>query len=179
MRVELNKDLVGHDPPADIVNLLKGLSGSFLEIDGGVGVISEYLSKLGNDVTLQDSNRLSFSYRRTRVPSSKVKSWPIDLSFIKLGKPAFDYVIFSNGAQREIALKMAKIGVVDVANKEVIRKNRNVVHNTEKSVSISKTTRISADNQEVESVILRSGELFSGPTNTSDLSSSQPMVGLE
>lgn len=166
MRVELNKDLVGHDPPLDVVNLISNLKGSFLELDGGVGVVSEYLSKLGNEVTLQDSNRLSFSYRKTRVPNSKVKCWPIDLSYIKLDKPVFDYVIFSNSNQRVLALSMSKIGVVDLASKEVVLKDKHdVVRNSKKSVPVSETDRINKTDGAPETVVLHSGE---PPANNKD-----------
>ena len=166
MRVELNKDLVGHDPPLDVINLVSKLKGSFLELDGGVGVVSEYLSKLGNEVTLQDSNRLSFSYRKTRVPDSKVKCWPIDLSHVKLNKPVFDYVIFSNSNQRVLALSMSKIGAVDLTSKEVVLKdNHDVVRRPEKFMPVSETDRVNKTDEGAKSVILHSGE---SPTSNKD-----------
>ena len=110
-------------PDQETIELLDGLSGTFLELEGGVGIASEYLANKGNRVTLQDSNRLSFSYRGGIVPNSTVTCWALDITEIGLDKPVFDYVLIRNDGLREKALKIAKKAVVNLARKTIESKN--------------------------------------------------------
>lgn len=116
MRPEIEKTLLaaGVDPPEDIVKLLSSIepTASVIDINGGVGLLAEHLSKRGCDVTLTDGNRLSLSYRKAIVPESNVKFWSIESSNIKLNKPCYDYVICRSTGDYSLSFKLAKKAVV-------------------------------------------------------------------
>jgi ubiquinone/menaquinone biosynthesis C-methylase UbiE len=141
-RPEIEKTkLAGNVPLEDnIVNVLDNVvaGATVLDINGGVGRISEYLSNKGCVVTLVDPNRLSFSYRRGIVPNSTVKCWNIEASSIKLDKPVFDYVVVRGTEYYELAKKIAKKGIVDLITEEF----ENVVLDSETPTSAPKTNRV-------------------------------------
>lgn len=128
-RPEIEKTKLAGNVPldADVIDILKTVSGSVLDINGGVGRVSEYLSEKGCDVTLLDPNRLSFSYRRGIVPKSKVKCWNIEADAIKLDKPVFDYVIIRGLGYYDLAKKIAKKGIINLVTVEF----ENVVYSPE------------------------------------------------
>lgn len=122
MRSEIEKGLLTNglsddDPLKLIIDNIEG-TGSVLEMNGGVGIIAEYMAQKGFSVILQDSNRLSFSYRKNIVPNSTVKQWPIDLVHIKINSPTFDYVVASKYDQ-SLASKIAKIAVINKTEKTI------------------------------------------------------------
>lgn len=156
-------------------DILDNVSGTFIQLDGGVGVVAEYLSEKGNDVTLQDSNRLSFSYRRAIVPQSKVRCWAIDLNSIKLDKPAFDYVIIRGTGLRDFAQKIAKKGII-VLETETLE---NVVHTTKNSKSEPKTVRNSDKPKVDESNVVHPRTVDTGNSGSPDISDAQSVVDLE
>lgn len=131
--IEKTKLAAGVLPDESIKNLLDQISGSVIELNGCVGVYAEYLSSKGNDVVLTDPNRLSNSYRRTIVPDSKVKFWNIEVEDIKLSKPTFDYVIIHDLVHYGIAKKLAKMGIVNLPNKNIEFIN-NVINTSEITV---------------------------------------------
>lgn len=137
MRSEIEKELLHKglskdDPLKSIIDNIVG-RGTVLEINGGVGIVSEYMSSKGFNVTLQDSNRLSFSYRKNVVPNSSVRQWSIDLTHIKLNGPSFDYVVCSK-YDVGFASKIAKVAVINKTEKTITYVNDNsgnIVQNTE------------------------------------------------
>ena len=163
-------------PDQETIELLEGLSGTFLELEGGVGIASEYLANKGNRVTLQDSNRLSFSYRGGVVPNSTVTCWALDITDLKLDKAVFDYVLIRNDNLREMALKIAKKALINLAKKTVEHKN---VKDSTKPInnpkdSNTKSKIVGADSKEsiLQANPLHSGEhseFNQGNTNISNL----------
>lgn len=145
-RPEIEKTKLAGSVPLDndVIEILKTVSGTVLDINGGVGRVSEYLSEKGCDVTLLDPNRLSFSYRRGIVPKSKVKCWNIEADSIKLDKPCFDYVIIRGLGYHDLAQKIAKKGIVNLITVEI----ENVVHSSEAVKQPSKNTRATGANKE-------------------------------
>lgn len=139
MRPEIEKTMLaaGVDPPDNLKTLLSSITpkSSVLDLNGGVGVVAEYLSKNGCDVTLTDANRLSFSYRRALVPQSAVKFWNIESCNIKLNKPSYDYVICRSTGDYSLAFKLAKKAVVLTYEERVV----NVVNNEPNVTQNTKT----------------------------------------
>jgi len=86
---------------------------------GGMGRVAEHLSESGCDVTLLEPTRLCFSYRRNIVPNTKVKGWNIDPSTIKLNKKTYDYVIIRGSAHRDLAIRVAKVAIIDLSSMKV------------------------------------------------------------
>lgn len=121
MRPEIEKTMLaaGLSPDDDTQKLLSVVTGTVLCINGGVGLVAEYLNNKGCSVTLTDANRLSFSYRRTLVPNSTVKHWNIESGDIKLNKPSFDYVVINSSGDFSLAEKLAKKAVVSLYDKKV------------------------------------------------------------
>lgn len=175
-RPEIEKTKLAGNVPLDneIVEILKTVSGTVLDINGGVGRVSEYLSEKGCDVTLLDPNRLSFSYRRGIVPKSKVKCWNIEADSIKLDKPCFDYVIIRGLGYHDLAKKIAKKGIVNLITVEL----ENVVHSSETVKQTPKTNRATGTNQEPkpDSVLPAVSETQSNSTSNA---SEQPLVDME
>lgn len=175
-RPEIEKTkLAGNIPlDPDVIDILKTVSGSVLDINGGVGRVSEYLSEKGCDVTLLDPNRLSFSYRRGIVPKSKVKCWNIEADAIKLDKPVFDYVIIRGLGYHDLAKKIAKKGIVNLITVEL----ENVVHSPETVKQSPKTNgNIGADKESVANNILPS--VPEAQSDTAGDASVKPMVDME
>jgi hypothetical protein len=139
-RPEIEKTKLAGKVPLDqdIQNILEGVSGTVLDINGGVGRVSEYLSDRGCNVTLVDPNRLSFSYRKGIVPNSKVKCWNIEADTIKLNKPIYDYVIIRGLGYYDLAKTIAKKGVVNLITMEL----ENVMHNSETVTSPSENSGV-------------------------------------
>lgn len=139
MRPEIEKTMLaaGVDPPDNIKLLLSSVpSGSLvLDLNGGVGLIAEYLSKNGCQVTLTDGNRLSFSYRKALVPNSNVKFWNIESVNIKLNKPSYDYVVCRSTGDYSLAFKLAKKAVILTYEERVV----NVVNNESNAAQDTKT----------------------------------------
>lgn len=121
MRPELERHRLKSEeyPTEEQKKLLSGVSGEVIEIDGGVGIASEYLSKNGCSVTLQSEERLCFSYRNKEVPNSTVKQWNVSSDQISTNKKLFDYVIIRDALKTEMAKKIAKIGVVNLSTGEI------------------------------------------------------------
>lgn len=145
-RPEIEKTKLAGNVPLDddVVEILKTVSGTVLDINGGVGRVSEYLSEKGCEVTLLDPNRLSFSYRRGIVPKSKVKCWNIEADSIKLDKPCFDYVIIRGLGYYDLAKKIAKKGIINLITVEI----ENVVYSSETAKQPSKNTGAVRANKE-------------------------------
>jgi len=122
MRPELERHRLNSEeyPTEEQRELLSGVSGEVIEIDGGVGIASEYLSRNGCSVTLQSEERLCFSYRKKEVPDSTVKQWNVSTDQISTDKKLFDYVIIRDTSKTEMAQKIAKIGVVNLSTGETI-----------------------------------------------------------
>ena len=136
--IEKTKLAAGVQPTVAEQELLKDITGTVLYLNGGVGVLAEYLSKKGCDVTLTDSDRLSFSYRRSILEDSKVKCWNTNSSDIKLSKPCFDYVLIRSMGDLGLAHILAKKGIINLLNMEII----NVINT--KPVS-NKDTKVDGD----------------------------------
>lgn len=97
--------------------LLKALEiGGFtvLDIGGGVGMISEYLSRYNNTVTLIESEGLAFSYRRNILKDSNVKAINISPREVNWSTKFFDYVIIRDLSLFDRAKSMAKLGVINL-----------------------------------------------------------------
>lgn len=127
IRPEIEKTMLAAklDPPKEIIDVLSIVKkgSSVLDLNGGVGLVAEYLSKKFDcDVTLTCADRLAFSYRRTIVPQSKVKNWNIESGQIKLDKPSFDYVVCRYTGDFSLAMKLAKVKVLLLLDKESIDK---------------------------------------------------------
>lgn len=142
MRPEIEKTMLaaGLSPDEDIQKLLSVVTGTVLCINGGVGLVAEYLNDKGCNVTLTDANRLCFSYRRALVPNSTVRHWNIESENIKLNKPSFDYVVIKSSGDFSLAEKLAKKAVVSLydkkvkniaGDKDVVNSNTNNSENTE------------------------------------------------
>jgi hypothetical protein len=139
MRPEIEKTMLaaGMGPPDDVKKLLSSIlpKSSVLDLNGGVGLIAEYLSKNDCLVTLTDGNRLSLSYRKALVPNSTVKFWNIESQDIKLNKPSYDYVICRSTGDYSLAFKLAKKGVVLTYEERIV----NVVDNESNTARDAKT----------------------------------------
>lgn len=158
----------------DVQDILSTVSGTVLDIHGGVGRVSEYLSDRGCEVTLVDPNRLSFSYRRGIVPNSRVKCWNIEADTIKLNRPIYDYVIIRGLGYYDLAKTIAKKGIINLITVEL----ENVVHNSETVTSPSETSRVIGVDPAHES----NNILPAVPEPQAELSSvpsSEPLVDLE
>jgi hypothetical protein len=174
MRPEIEKAYLAQGPDQETIELLEGLSGTFLELEGGVGIASEYLANKGNKVTLQDSNRLSFSYRGGIVPNSAVTCWAIDITEVRLDKPAFDYVLIRNDGLRERALKIAKKAVINLAKKTIESKNAKdsakPVNNPKDSNTKSEIVGTDSKDPVLQSDSLRSREQSEPDQGNTDIS---------
>lgn len=175
-RPEIEKTKLAGNVPLDndVVDILKTVSGTVLDINGGVGRVSEYLSEKGCDVTLLDPNRLSFSYRRGIVPKSKVKCWNIEADSIKLDKPCFDYVIIRGLGYYDLAKKIAKKGIVNLVTVEF----ENVVHNSKTVKQSPKVDRSIGTDKESESNTVLPSVPEAQSNNSSD-AREQPLVDME
>lgn len=115
--------------------LIDSVTGTVLDINGGVGLISEYLSNRGCQVTLVDPERLSFSFRKRLVPDSKVRTMNVDGHDIKLNKPLYDFVIIRNLTHVELAKKICKKGIVNLITMEI----EYVISDTQEHEQVSET----------------------------------------
>lgn len=176
MRPEIEKTLLAAGVnDVELENILRDLDGTFLQIEGGVGVVAEYLSKRGKKVVLQDSNRLSFSYRRSIVPSSTVQIWNVDITAIKLDKPVFDYVIIRGAGHRDLASKIAKKGIINLEEKSL----EHVVHTTKNSKPDTKVDRNINTTKRNEPDDLHKGNVAKSGENAPSIPSNQSMVDME
>ena len=101
------------------IELLKDVSGTVLDICGGIGLVSEHL--INNNVcvvTLLEPDPLAFSYRKLIVPLSKVIPWNIDPMYIKMETPLFDYTIIRGSEYYEFAKKITKVAIVNLETVE-------------------------------------------------------------
>lgn len=177
-RPEIEKTKLAGNVPLEenIVKVLDNVvaGATVLDINGGVGRVSEYLSNKGCVVTLVDPNRLSFSYRRGIVPKSTVKCWNIEASSIKLDKPVFDYVIVRGTEYYELAKTIAKKGVVDLITEEF----ENVVPTTKTPTPAPKADRVVEPNTKaVADHILPA--IPETQSNTASVPGVEPVVDLE
>lgn len=132
MRPEIEKTMLaaGLPPDDDTQKLLSNVTGTVLCINGGVGLVAEYLNDKGCNVTLTDGNRLCFSYRRTLVPNSTVRHWNIESDNIKLNKPSFDYVVINSSGDFSLAERLAKKAVISLYNQKItpVPEDKNAVN---------------------------------------------------
>lgn len=133
MRPEIEKTMLaaGLPPEESVQKILTNVTGTVLCVNGGVGLVAEYLSNKGCVVTLTDENRLCFSYRKTLVPNSTVKHWNIESGSIKLNKPSYDYVVIKSSGDYSLATRLAKKGIVSLYDQKItlVNEDKNVVNN--------------------------------------------------
>lgn len=107
---------------------------SVLDLGGGVGMISEYLSRLNNQVTLIESQGLAFSYRRNILKDSNVKAINISPHQVQWSTKIFDYTIIRDLALFDRAKSISKIGVINLTTGTI-----DVVHDDKKYGALSVT----------------------------------------
>ncbi len=153
-RVEVQKDKLVSGDLVDYATgtLIDNVKGTVLDINGGVGLISEYLSNRGCEVTLVAPERLAFSFRKRLVPNSKVRTMNIDGTEIKLNKPLYDFVIIRSLSHRELAMKICKKGIVNLITMEI----EYVVDNTQKHEPVPEVDGLTDLDEESEASVLPS-----------------------
>lgn len=145
-----------------------------LDLEGGVGLVSEHLANLSCKVTLQEVNRLAFSFRRNIVPNSKVTPWNIDASSIKLDKPSYDHVILRNAGNLGLAKKLAKKSIINLFSMEV----EHVLPNIKTPEATPKAIRDNKSTKKVEPNHLLSATTTPQPKVTS-VPNDEPMESME
>lgn len=125
-KIENKENLLGED----IINLLSTIKNStVLELDGGLGLISEHLSAT-NSVRLCDDGRLYFAYRRQLFPKSKVIEMNVPPSSINDNYKIVDYVVIHNNDFLDKAKKLAKKAVI-LTHEMLILENKEITNNEE------------------------------------------------
>lgn len=147
-----NLDLVDEETVKFLSSIPKG--SKIIEIEGGMGEISEHLSELGNSVRLIGDQRHFFVYREQVFPRSKVIPMNLNPDAIKAGnKVYYDYAIVHTGQYIPIAMSIANF-VYNVVTKEIITgipiepKKEN---NAEKPVDSAKKPVIIPKDEDVKS----------------------------
>ncbi len=136
-----------------VIKFLEFIENStVLEIDGGLGLISEHLSAT-NRVRLCDDGRLYFVYRRQIFPKSSVIEMNISPTAISTKNPIVDYVVIHKPEFLDMAKKIAKKMVVlmydmSVITSEVIENEKININNTEVTREISKDNNHKKSNRQ-------------------------------
>jgi len=101
----------------ETLDALNNISGKIVEIEGGLGFVSEELSKK-NDVVLVEEHYLFLNYRNQIFPSSKVKVMNVWPGRLDLPTPFYDWAIIHSPTWLAIAKRLAKV-VINIKTKEV------------------------------------------------------------
>lgn len=159
-----------------------------IEIEGGMGEISEHLAELGNNVKLIGEHRLFFVYRESVFPKSKVVPMNINLSSIKAGSKAYyDYAIIHESHHIDFAKSIAK-HVYNVVLKEIHTKELGLINeegsinSSEESVKITKNADVESSTGEsvTPNDTVRVEQLFSPDKIQDSISSdNEPIIDLE
>ena len=157
-------------------------SGSkIIEIEGGMGEISEYLSELGNNVRLVGEHRLFFVYRESVFSKSKVIPMNINPDSIKaVNKVYYDYAIVHSPEYLRLALSIAKY-VYNVVSKEVLSEKEPINH-PEDPIVISENKDVGTKPESsIDSNNIVSTEQISKPDQITDpvTSDNEPSGNLE
>ena len=130
----------------NIVDLLKDIHhNSTLEINGGLGEVSEYLSEF-NNCSLTEERGLCEVYRKNLFPASTVKQLIINWKNIA-PNPYYDYVIIHDNKDYQNASKLAKIAVINLEQMKVIPNERIDINNTK---IVDTVGEIKSNNSEIK-----------------------------
>jgi hypothetical protein len=124
-----------------IINFLSFLKeGTGLELDGGLGLVSEHLSGRLK-MRLCDDGRLYFTFRRQIFPKSSVMEMNITPNALSDKSPIVDYVIIHSPQWLDLAKKLAKKMVVttyDLSGVNVGKYDEQIdINNTEVSREVT------------------------------------------
>lgn len=128
-RIEIQKDILRNkikdeEPLVDerTVSFLSDITDEDSVIEfGGIGFVSEYLSKKGITVALCEENSLCFSYRKNILPDSKVDYINVNPLKFKFTKPVFDYIIINDLSFMSVARKLAKKAIINMVTEEYVK----------------------------------------------------------
>ena len=126
-KVNKNEDGVVLDE--EVLELLKDVNDStVLEVNGGIGEVSEYLSK-NNTVSLTEERRLCFVFLKNLFKDSTVVE--MNINWRKFDKNQYyDYVIIHEGNDLSDAKKLARVAVIDLFNMKVVENEKVNSNNT-------------------------------------------------
>lgn len=102
--------IINNTPLVDSVvskNLDTIVNSKVIEIGGGLGEVSEYLSVMGNNVKLVEETRRFFVYRRNLFPDSKVVEMNVNPFAITTKLQHYDYAIIHSEDHLELAKSLA------------------------------------------------------------------------
>lgn len=146
-----NKIINGLDLVDDeTINFLSSIpSGSkIIEIEGGMGEISEHLSNLKNSVNLIGDQRLFFVYRGSVFPKSNVTHMNLNPNLIKPGsKVYYDYAIIHDGQYVNLAKSIAKY-VYNVSSKEIYSE-KEPINSAEEPVVVTENKNAESAGEEI------------------------------
>lgn len=150
------------DSVIDFLSSIK--NGTGLELDGGLGLVSEHLSDRMK-MRLCDDGRLYFTYRRQIFPKSSVMEMNITPNAISDKIAIVDYVIIHSPEWLELAKKLAKkmvITIYDLSTINVERNNEQVnIDNTKVSreVTENRSNKQSSKKQSAQANTVHDGDL--------------------
>lgn len=119
-----------------------------LEVNGGIGEISEYLSLKQNRCFLTEERRLCFVYRRSLFKNSKVVEMNIDWKHI-IDKRYYDYVIIHDTKDLEKAKKLGTV-IINLETMERVVNEKIDVDTVENSRTVTKDDVSQIANKESE-----------------------------
>jgi len=101
----------------ETLDALNSISGKIVEIEGGLGFVSEELSKK-NDVVLVEEQYLFLNYRNQIFPKSQVRIMNVWPGRLDLPAPFYDWAIIHGLTWLAVAKRLAKV-VINIKTKEV------------------------------------------------------------
>lgn len=156
-----------------------------LELNGGLGLVAEYLSARAK-VRLCDDGRLYFTYRRQIFPESKVTEMNISPYMLSTNNKLTDYVVIHNLEFLEIAKKLAKKSVISMSDLSIIKpevKNETVnINSPADDGSVTKDSgdkRISQEQSNTNSNILNDEMQESNGDVNIDNANIEPVLDME
>lgn len=146
-----------------------------IEIEGGMGEISEHLSNLKNNVNLIGDQRLFFVYRNSVFPKSNVTNMNLNPNLIKPGsKVYYDYAIIHDEQYFNLAKSIAKY-VYNVSSKEIYSE-KELVNSVEEPIVITENKNAEPTAEEINT---SNSIIYAEQTDKSDAMSGAVSVDIE